>query len=82
MAQDDIHNALETMQEKKVRRLPVVAADGTLEGIVSLNDVVLKAEEAREKKPPELSYGDVVNTYKSICEHRRQIQQANATAGA
>ena len=50
------------MRENKVRRLPVVAADGKLEGIQSMNDVVLKAEEASDNKAPELSYGEVVNT--------------------
>ena len=77
---DDIRSALKTMQEHKVRRLPVVASDGTLEGLLSMNDVVLKAEEAREKKASELSYGDVVNTYKSICQHRLPMQ-AQAAAG-
>jgi len=67
---DDVHTALKTMQENRVRRLPIVAADGTLKGLLSMNDVVLKAEEAKEKKAPELSYGDVVNTFKSICQHR------------
>jgi len=79
--EDEIHSALKTMQEKKVRRLPVVAADGTLAGILSMNDVVLKAEESKEKKPTNLSYGDVVITYKSICQHRLPMQQAQATAG-
>jgi CBS domain-containing protein len=77
---EDIRSALKTMQEKKVRRLPVIAADGTLQGILSMNDVVLKADEPKEKKASELSYGDVVNTYKSICQHRSPMQ-AQATAG-
>lgn len=80
-AEEDIRSALETMQENKVRRLPVVAADGTLQGILSMNDVVLKADEPKQKKAPELSYGDVVNTYKSICQHRLPLQ-AQATAGS
>jgi len=80
-AEEDIRSALETMQENKVRRLPVIAADGTLQGILSMNDVVLKADEPKEKKAPELSYGDVVNTYKSICQHRVTLQ-AQATAGS
>jgi CBS domain-containing protein len=71
---DDIRDALKSMQEHKVRRLAVVAKDGTLEGILSMNDVILKAEEGREKKPSELSYGDVVKTYKSICQHRLPLQ--------
>lgn len=76
---DDVHTALKKMQENKVRRLPVVAADGTLEGVLSMNDVVLKAEEAKEKQAPELSYSDVVNTYKSICQHRLPAQAQGAT---
>lgn len=80
--EDDIHSALNAMRENKVRRLPVVAADGTLQGILSMNDVMLKAEEQKEKKAPELSYGDVVNTYKVICQHRAPVQQAQAAAGA
>jgi CBS-domain-containing membrane protein len=80
-AEENIRNALKTMQENKVRRLPVIAADGTLQGILSMNDVVLKADEPKEKKAPELSYGDVVNTYKSICQHRVTLQ-AQATAGS
>ena len=78
--EDDVHRALDIMRENKVRRLPVVAADGKPEGILSLNDVVLKAEETKDKKAPELSYGDVVNTYKSICQHRLPMQQAQAKA--
>jgi CBS domain-containing protein len=78
---DDVHVALKTMQENRVRRLPVVAADGTLKGVLSMNDVVLKAEEAKEKKLPELSYNDVVNTYKAICQHRLPAQAQGATGG-
>jgi CBS domain-containing protein len=79
--EDEIKGALSTMRENKVRRLPVVAVDGKLQGVLSMNDVVLKAEETKDKKTPELSYGDVVNTYKSICQHRLPMQQAHATTG-
>ena len=76
---DDIHSALDTMRENKVRRLPVTAADGKLQGMLSMNDVLLRAEETRNKKAPDVSYGDVVSTYKSICQHRLPIKQ-EATA--
>jgi CBS-domain-containing membrane protein len=75
---DDVHMALETMQERKIRRLPVVAADGTLGGILSMNDVVLRAQEAKDKKAPDLAYADVVNTYKAICAHPLPLQQEQA----
>jgi CBS domain-containing protein len=68
------------MRENKVRRLPVVAVDGKLKGMLSMNDVVLKAAEAGDKKAPELSYSDVVNTYKAICQHQLPMQQSQATA--
>ena len=79
--EDDIHSALNTMRENKVRRLPVVAADGKLQGMLSMNDVVLKVAEAGDKRAPELSYGDVVNTYKSICQHRLPMQQPQTAVG-
>ena len=37
----DLHSATATMRHAKVRRLPVVNAEGKLEGIVALNDIVL-----------------------------------------
>jgi CBS domain-containing protein len=76
---DDIHKALEIMREHKVRRLPVLDKSGELKGIVSMNDIVLRAEEANGKKPP-LTFHDVVKTYKAICEHPVPMV-ATATAG-
>ena len=81
--EDDIHQALKTMRRERVRRLPVVGDGGRLEGIVSMNDVVLRAEEQADGKAPELSYADVVETYRGICAHTLQAspqQQQAATA--
>ncbi len=66
LPQDDIHTALDTMRAQQVRRLPVVDPQGTLAGILSLDDVVLFAG---EKPTDELTYTDVVDTMKSIYEH-------------
>ena len=63
---DDIMAALDTMKDAKVRRLPVIDQNGHLKGILSLNDVVLRA---KPKGSP--SAEKVVNTLKSVCEHRR-----------
>lgn len=41
---DDIQTALETMASEKVRRLPVVNRKGILQGILSMDDIVLHAE--------------------------------------
>ena len=60
--EDDIDQALQAMKEHKVRRLPVVNDNGELEGILSMNDVVLAAGEG-------IDYSDVVKTYQAICSH-------------
>jgi CBS domain-containing protein len=67
---DDVRDALKIMRAEKVRRLPVISVNGTLEGIVSMNDIVLHAAEAPGRKMPELSYEDIVRTMKEICDHR------------
>ena len=79
-ADDDIHAALKTMRENRIRRLPVVAADGKIEGILSMNDIVLKADETKGKKNPRVSYADVVTTYQSICRRPLPLQ-AQAAMG-
>ena len=74
--EDDIHKALKTMQTKKVRRLPVIDSKGSIRGILCLNDIVLNA-----KKHNSLSYDEVVETLKAICEHRTARREATAGTG-
>ncbi|MBZ5605228.1 MAG: CBS domain-containing protein [Acidobacteriia bacterium] len=62
---DDIHVALQTMRDGKVRRLPVMGDRGGLEGILSMDDVVLNAE-ADPRMGASISYGDVVSTLREI----------------
>jgi CBS domain-containing protein len=67
---DDVHAAMDIMKREKVRRLPAVDEDGVLQGIVSLNDFVVLAGEAKGGKAPALSYEDVARTMKAISAHR------------
>jgi len=67
--EDNVDQALEAMQEHKVRRLPVVNAEGELEGILSMNDVVLHAGASDGASTDGIGYGDVVKTYQAICQH-------------
>jgi CBS domain-containing protein len=78
----DVHTALQTMKDGRVRRLPVIARDGTLVGVLSMDDVVLHAEPEGLGSRPELSYEDVVKTYRGIAEHRvpEVIHQRGASA--
>jgi CBS domain-containing protein len=66
---DDIHLALRTMSAQKVRRLPVLDTNGGLEGILCLDDIVLFAEE----NGVDLTYSDVIDVLKAICEHTTAI---------
>jgi CBS domain-containing protein len=72
---EDIKSALNTMRREKVRRLPVINYEGKLVGILSINDVVLRAEESRVGRAPEITQEEVMNTFKAICEHSRVQQQ-------
>jgi CBS domain-containing protein len=64
----DIHEALKIMQQKQVRRLPIISAeDGRLAGILSMNDVALRAQGGRQA---ELSAEDVESALRGICAHR------------
>jgi len=67
---DDLGTALERMGQGKVRRLPVVDDDGILQGILSINDVVLAAGAHRGRSVPAVSMEDVVRTLQRICAHR------------
>ena len=80
-SEDDVQSALATMREKQLRRLPVIDADGKLQGVLSLNDLVLKVEQ--DKKTQGLTYIDVIDTYRAICQHRvgeERVRSATATA--
>lgn len=63
--QDEIRDALRTMQQRRVRRLPVIEK-GKIVGLLSLNDLALKA---RSSDQAELSAQDVEETLKEISAH-------------
>jgi CBS domain-containing protein len=65
-AQDDIHVALQTMAQYKVRRLPVVDRDGVLEGILSMDNVVLHTDVGKWGLTSDLSHEDVIKTLQRI----------------
>jgi CBS domain-containing protein len=78
--EDDIHTALKTIRKDKVRRLPVIDEEGRIQGILSMNDVVLQAEQPGGRKTVDLTYEDVVNSFKAICEHRHPKAEEKQTA--
>jgi CBS domain-containing protein len=76
---DDLHTAFRTMSREKLRRLPVVSNDGTLQGILCFSDIVLNAQHCDGTSWPAISFEDVVNTYRAICRHgSRPVEQKTA----
>jgi len=61
---DDVHEALATMKQGRVRRLPVVGFGGIVLGIVSMNDILLAAGSGKAVRNDE-----VVDTLQAICAH-------------
>jgi len=68
----DVKKALTIMQEHQVRRLPVADASGELQGILSINDLILVANGKSKSRKPGVSIDDVMTTLKAICAHRRE----------
>jgi len=70
---DEIHVALLTMREGRVRRLPVLDIDRKAVGVLSMDDVLIHAEGSASGKVVELSTDEVVRTYRAI--NRRDLPQ-------
>lgn len=71
--EDEIHLAMLTMREAKVRRLPVIDSDGKAVGVLSMDDILLRAEPAGSGKIVELSTDEVVRAYRTI--NQRELPQ-------
>ena len=70
---DDVHAALETMKQHRVRRLPVEGFGGTVAGIVSMNDILLESGARKEVRDHE-----VVATFQAICAHHHPAAHVTA----
>ena len=68
--EDEIHLALQTFREARVRRLPVIARDGSLIGVLSIDDILSRAEPTGLGKEPELSTDEAIRTFRSITQRR------------
>jgi len=70
--EDEVDQALQEMQEHRIRRLPVVNPEGEPEGILSMNDIVLNAKKSDTATADSIKDSDVVKTYQAICGHSAQ----------
>jgi hypothetical protein len=75
--EEDIHAALNTMAQQQLHRLPVVDESGAVKGVLSLNDVALRAGSNG------LTRDDVARTMQAICAHpagSKAVQRASRKA--
>lgn len=75
-ASDELSEASRLMREQQVRRLPVVDGEGKLEGMLTINDLVLDAALGGE-----VSAQEVVETLASVVQPRGAVG-ASALAAA
>lgn len=64
--EDEIHMALLTMRNGRVRRLPVIDSMDKAVGVLSMDDILVHTEAVGSGKLVELSTDEVVRTYKAI----------------
>ena len=70
---DDVHTALATMKQHRVRRLPVEGFEHMVVGIVSMNDILLAAGPRKAVRNEE-----VVETFQAICAQHHATPHVTA----
>lgn len=78
---ENVNSALKTMRRERVRRLPVIGSDGKLAGTLSINDIVLRAGEAKGKQAPEIPYM-VLNASASLAPLASRSRYCSRTSNA
>jgi CBS domain-containing protein len=74
-ADDELAMVEEMMRQCRVRRVPVVDAQGRLTGIISLNDIAEAAEREREVKGASRKIPDfeITRVLSAVCKHREAV---------
>jgi len=63
---DEIHTALGTMAVRQVRRLPVVDDHGVPQGVLSMDDILVRADQNKWEGSCELSSEEVIRSLKKL----------------
>jgi CBS domain-containing protein len=72
-ADEEVRDALGMLKDRRVRRLPVVDAQDRLVGIISMNDLVMRADCRRGAEVPGEEF---LETMKAICAHPTPVGAA------
>jgi len=77
-AEDEIHEALGTMAEHQIHRLPVVDANGVVQGVLSMEDILLHADQNKWEGCCELSSEEIIRSLRKL--HGQQFPVVHARA--
>jgi CBS domain-containing protein len=78
--EDDIHEALHTMGEKQIRRLPVVDQQGVPQGVLSMDDMIAHGDLDKWKGTCELSSEEIIRGLKRL--YRKKFPSLKKLAAA
>ncbi len=73
---DSIESAMRLMQQRQVRRLPVVSLEGKLSGIISLNDLAVRAPSRLSRPEKDVELRQVEETLSAVSQPRRSGARA------
>jgi CBS domain-containing protein len=69
--EDEVHEALQAMADKQVRRLPVVDEQSVPQGILSIDDIITHGDLNRWQGYCELSAEEIIRALKRLYGRRR-----------
>jgi CBS domain-containing protein len=78
--EDEIHEALQTMAEKQVRRLPVVDNEGISLGILSMDDIITHGDLGKWQGSCELSAEEIVRALKRLYGQKSPVTHTKSAA--
>jgi CBS domain-containing protein len=77
---DEIHEALGIMAEHQVHRLPVVNGDGVPQGVLSMDDILLHADQDKWRGCCELASEEIIRSLKKMHGQQFPIIHAKGVA--
>jgi CBS domain-containing protein len=70
---DEIHEAVGTMAQNHVRRLPIIDSQGTVQGILSMDDVITHGDLNKWEGCCELSAEEIIRSLKRLFDKHAKV---------
>jgi predicted transcriptional regulator len=78
--EDEIHEALHTMADKQVRRLPVVDDEGIPLGVLSIDDIITHGDLGKWQGCCELSAEEIIRAMKRLYGQKFPVSHTKSAA--